>query len=146
MEAFPGDTSDPAKLASQVAAVRERGIEARVRQRGVAIRSLVEAGDVEMSLFDGRDLVETTSGAWPGEPMVCRNPLLAENWARKHSKLLEDTGALLEPFAASTRRLTLQNEQPAPDASREPPGFFNSRHLRGVVGRKGRDPRHLALV
>ncbi len=73
--------------------------------RGPAIRSLVEAGEVEMSLFDERDLVEIASDAYPGERlMVCRNPLLAEDRARKRQELLEATEALLEPIAAATRR------------------------------------------
>ena len=111
VEVFPGNTADPATLGSQIATVQERfslskvvlvgdrGMltEARIREevkpadldwisalRGPAIRSLVEAGDVEMSLFDERDLVEITSDAYPGERlMVCRNPLLAEDRARK---------------------------------------------------------------
>ena len=75
--------------------------------RGPAIRSLVEAGDIGMSLFDERDLVEITSDAYPGERlMVCRNPLLAEDRARKRAELLEATEALLEPIALATRRET----------------------------------------
>ena len=109
VEVFPGNTADPNTVGSQVASVRERfslskvvlvgdrGMltSARIREdvkpagldwisalRGPAIRALVEAGDVEMSLFDERDLVEITSDAWPGERlMVCRNPLLAEDRA-----------------------------------------------------------------
>ena len=132
VEVFPGNTADPATLASQIAKVRERfslakvvlvgdrGMltEARIREevkpagldwisalRGPAIRALVEAGDVEMSLFDERDLVEITSDAYPGERlMVCRNPLLAEDRARKRSELLAATEALLEPIGAATRR------------------------------------------
>ena len=132
VEVFPGNTADPATVASQIAALRERfslsrvvlvgdrGMltEARIREevkpagldwvsalRGPAIRSLVEAGEVEMSLFDERDLVEITSDAYPGERlMVCRNPLLAEDRARKRQELLEATEALLEPIAAATRR------------------------------------------
>ena len=58
-----------------------------------------------MSLFDERDLVEITSDAYPGERlMVCRNPLLAEDRARKREELLAATEALLEPIAAATRR------------------------------------------
>ena len=134
VEVFPGNTADPNTVGSQVAAVRERfslskvvlvgdrGMltSARIREdvkpagldwisalRGPAIRALVEAGDVEMSLFDERDLVEITSDAYPGERlMVCRNPLLAEDRARKRSELLEATEALLEPIAAATRRDT----------------------------------------
>ncbi|MDE2751586.1 MAG: IS1634 family transposase, partial [Gemmatimonadota bacterium] len=134
VEVFAGNTADPATVASQVAALRERfnlskvvlvgdrGMltEARIREdvkpagldwisalRGPAIRSLVEAGDIEMSLFDERDLVEITSDAYPGERlMVCRNPLLAEDRARKRAELLEATEALLEPIALATRRET----------------------------------------
>ena len=132
VEVFPGNAADPNTVGSQVAAVRQRfslsrvvlvgdrGMltAARIREevkpsgldwisalRGPAIRALVEAGDVEMSLFDERDLVEITSDAYPGERlMVCRNPLLAEDRARKRSELLEATEALLEPIAAATRR------------------------------------------
>ncbi|MDE0342728.1 MAG: transposase, partial [Deltaproteobacteria bacterium] len=106
VEVFPGNAADPNTVGSQVGAVRQRfslsrvvlvgdrGMltAARIREevkpsgldwisalRGPAIRALVEAGDVEMSLFDERDLVEITSDAYPGERlMVCRNPLLAE--------------------------------------------------------------------
>ncbi len=47
-----------------------------------------------MSLFDERDLVEITSNAYPGERlMVCRNPLLAEDRARKRQELLKATEA-----------------------------------------------------
>ena len=54
--------------------------------RGPAIRALVESGAVQLSLFDERDLVEVTSDAYPGERlMVCRNPLLAEERARKRA-------------------------------------------------------------
>ncbi len=129
---FPGNTADPATLASQIAKVRDRfslakvvlvgdrGMltEARIREevrpaalawisalKRPAIRALVEAGDVEMSLFDERDLVEITSDACPGERlMVCRNPQLAEDRARKRSELLAATDALLEPIGAATRR------------------------------------------
>ncbi len=132
VEVFPGNTADPGTVASQITTLQERfslakvvlvgdrGMltEARIREevkpagldwisalRGPAIRALVEAGDVEMSLFDERDLVEITSDAYPGERlMVCRNPLLAEDRARKRQELLEATEALLEPIAAATRR------------------------------------------
>ena len=134
VEVFPGNTADPATLASRIATLRQRfslskvvlvgdrGMltAARIREevkpagldwisalRGPAIRALVEAGDVEMSLFDERDLVEITSDAYPGERlMVCRNPLLAEDRARKRQELLEATEALLEPIAVATRRDT----------------------------------------
>jgi len=73
--------------------------------RGPAIRKLVESGAVQLSLFDEKDLVEVRSEAYPGERlMVCRNPLLADERARKRESLLEATEKLLEPIAVATRR------------------------------------------
>ena len=73
--------------------------------RGPAIRALVEAGEVQLSLFDQFNLIEIRSPEYPGERlMVCRNPLLAE--ARKHKRedLLRATEAVLDPIVAATRR------------------------------------------
>ena len=73
--------------------------------RGSAIRSLVDSGAVQLSRFDEKDLVEVKSDAYPGERlMVCRNPLLVEQRARKREALLDATEALLEPIAAAIRR------------------------------------------
>jgi len=132
VEVFAGDTADPRTVGTQVAKLRQRfalsrvvlvgdrGMltEARLREevqpagfdwvsalRGPAIRALVESGAVQLSLFDERDLVEVTCDAYPGERlMVCRNPLLAEERARKRAALLDATEAVLEPIAAATRR------------------------------------------
>ena len=60
---------------------------------------------MQLSLFDETDLVEIRSEAYPGERlMVCRNPLLAEERARKREELLRATEALLDPIVAATRR------------------------------------------
>ena len=84
---------------SRVVLVGDRGMltEARIRKelkpatgvdwisalRGPAIRSLVQSGAVQMSLFDERDLIEVRSEAYPGERlMVCRNSLLAAESGR----------------------------------------------------------------
>ena len=73
--------------------------------RSSAIRELVESGAVQMSLFDETDLVEIRCDAYPGERlMVCRNPLLAAERARKRKDLLQATERLLEPIAAATTR------------------------------------------
>ena len=131
-EVFAGNTADPSTVGAQVGKLRQRfGLsrvvlvgdrgmltEARIREevapagldwvgalRGPAIRALVESGAVQLSLFDERDLVELTSDAYPGERLVvCRNPLLAEERARKREALLDATEAVLEPIAAATRR------------------------------------------
>ena len=132
VEVFPGNTADPATVGARIDKLRERfGLsrvvlvgdrgmltEARIREdvkpagldwisalRGPAIRKLVEAGAIQLSLFDERDLVEIRADAHPGERLVvCRNPLLAAERARKRGELLAATGKLLEPIAAATRR------------------------------------------
>ena len=132
VEVFPGNTADPATVGAQIDKLRERfGLsrvvlvgdrgmltEARIRDdvkpagldwisalRGPAIRKLVEAGAIQLSLFDERDLIEIRADAHPGERLVvCRNPLLAAERARKRGELLAATEKLLEPIAAATRR------------------------------------------
>ena len=60
---------------------------------------------MQLSLFDQTDLVEIRSDAYPGERlMVCRNPLLAEERARKREELLRATEALLDPIVAAASR------------------------------------------
>jgi hypothetical protein len=49
----------------------------------------VEQKTIQLSFFDERDLAEVTSSDYPGERLiVCRNPLLAEERARKRQELL----------------------------------------------------------
>ena len=142
VEVFEGNTSDPNTLSvqidklqhrfglSRVVLVGDRGMltDARIREevkpagldwisalRAPAIRELVESGAVQMSLFDQMDLVEIRTDAYPGERlMVCRNPLLAAERARKRQDLLQATERLLEPIVAATtrrkRRLTGQDK------------------------------------
>jgi len=65
----------------------------------------VEAGSVEQSLFDERDLAEITSPDFPDERLVvCRNPLLAEERARKREALLQATEEELNKIVAATLR------------------------------------------
>ena len=132
VEVFAGNTADPSTVGAQVGKLRQRfGLsrvvlvgdrgmltEARIREevepagldwisalRGPAIRALVESGAVQLSLFDERDLVEVSSDAYPGERLVvCRNPLLAQERARKRAALLDATEAVLAPIGAATRR------------------------------------------
>ena len=66
------------------------------------IKKLVEQGIIQPSLFDDRDLMEVQSPDYPGERLVvCRNPLLAEERARKRKELLAGNG---EAAAADRRR------------------------------------------
>ena len=128
----PGNAADPTTVGVQIEKLRarfglskvvlvgDRGMltEARIREevkpagldwigalRGPAIRKLVESGAVQLSLFDETDLVEVRTDAYPGERlMVCRNPLLADERARKREELLDATEELLDPIVAATRR------------------------------------------
>ncbi len=133
VEVFEGNTADSGTVASQVEKLRDRfGLSkvvlvgdrgmltaARVRDdlapvqglewitalHGPAIRGLVDAGSLQLSLFDQRDLAEITDPQYPGERLiVCRNPLLADERARKRLELLAATEKLLAQVQAATRR------------------------------------------
>ncbi len=133
VEVFKGNTADPATVAAQVSKLKERfGIErvawagdrgmltsARIEQvlkpqgmdwvsslRAPQIAQLAaEHGPLQPSLFDERNLLELTSQHFPDERLVvCRNPLLAEERARKRLELLAATEADLAKIAAATQR------------------------------------------
>jgi hypothetical protein len=129
VEVFPGNTADPATVETQIDKLRvrfgltdivlvgDRGMltQARIERlketggigwvsclRAPAIKSLVEAGDLQLGLFDERNLAEITSPAFPGERLVvCRNPALAAERARKREVLLAATETALARVAAA---------------------------------------------
>src|SRR5574341_665755 len=139
VEVFAGNTGDPKTLAPQVQKVRQRfglqrvvwvgdrGVltDARLRAdlrpagldwitalRAPAIRQLVESGAVQLSLFDERDLAEITAPEYPGERLiVCRNPVLAQERARKREALLQATEQELAKIAAAARRTRRSEER-----------------------------------
>jgi transposase len=133
VEVFDGNVADPRTLSAQMDKMRrrfglnrvilvgDRGMitEARIRKelspveglywisalRGSAIRDLARKGDIQLSLFDQRDLVEITSPDYPGERLICcRNPLLAAERARKREELLQATEKELNKIVAATQR------------------------------------------
>jgi hypothetical protein len=56
------------------------------------IRKLVNAGELQLTLFDERNLAEISSEEFPGERLVvCRNPHLASERSRKREDLLGAT-------------------------------------------------------
>jgi hypothetical protein len=64
------------------------------------IRKLMGAGDLQLSLFDQTNLAEITSEEFPGERLVvCRNPHLAAERARKREDLLAATERELDKVA-----------------------------------------------
>jgi hypothetical protein len=73
--------------------------------RAPTIQQLVEAGSVQLSLFDQQDLAEVTDPRYPGERLVvCHNPLLAEQRARKREEMLAATERELAKVAVMAER------------------------------------------
>ena len=134
VEVFEGNTADPMTLSAQIDKLKERfGLSrvvlvgdrgmitsARIRDelkpagldwitalRAPQIRALLDAGAFQLSLFDERDLAEITAPDFPGERLVvCNNPLLAEERARKREDLLHATEAALAKLADQIARGT----------------------------------------
>jgi hypothetical protein len=75
--------------------------------RAPTIRTLLEQGAFQLSLFDERDLAEVTSADFPDDRLVvCRNPWLAAERARKRLDLLAATEADLRKVAKAVARKT----------------------------------------
>ncbi len=65
--------------------------------KNVSIRALVEQGQLQLGLFDERNLIELASPEYPGERLVaCRNPQLAKLRALKREDLLRATEKSLQ--------------------------------------------------
>lgn len=81
------------------------GIEWISALRAAQIQKLARDGQLQMSLFDQADLVETAHPDFPGERLVaCFNPLLAEERSRKRPALPAATEKQLEKIAVATQR------------------------------------------
>ncbi len=69
--------------------------------KNASIRALVEQGDLQLGLFDERNLLEISAPEYPGERLVaCRNPQLAELRTHKREDLLVSTERNLEKIKA----------------------------------------------
>jgi len=115
VQVHPGNTADPKTLPGVLDTVAERfgvkraifvGDRAMITQahaqklrelgagfvsalKTVQIRTLIGAGDLQLSLFDEANLAEIASEEFPSERLiVCRNPHLAAERARKREDLL----------------------------------------------------------
>lgn len=132
VEGFAGNTSDPETVSAAVDRLQERfglrkvtvvgdrgmvtesRINEELRPRGVdwitslrapTIQKLYRDGPLQLSLFDEQNLAELSSPDFPGERLIaCRNPLLAEERARKREELLEAAEAELQKVVEATRR------------------------------------------
>jgi hypothetical protein len=82
--------------------LKEQGVDFISALKSVQIRSLVTSGDLQLSLFDQLNLAELSSEQFPGERLVvCRNPAVAAQRARKRSQLLAATEVELEQVKTS---------------------------------------------
>lgn len=133
VEVFAGNTGDPTTVAAQVEKLRQRfrlervilvgdrgmltqkriekdlrvheGLEWVSALRAPQIQSLAAQGAFQMSLFDEQDLAEITHPDYPGERLiVCRNPLLAAERARKRKELIAAAEKKLNEIKAATQR------------------------------------------
>jgi transposase len=133
VEVFDGNTADPKTVKDQIEKLRKRfGLErvilvgdrgtltsARLREdlqtqpgiewitalRAPQIQTLAKAGVLQMSLFDEQDFAEITHEDFPGERLIaCRNPLLADERARKRNELLAATEKDLVKIQQATKR------------------------------------------
>ena len=91
---------------AQVAKLRElAGASWITALRAPSIKQLVEAGSLQLSLFDTQNLAEVSDPRYPGERLVvCHNPLLAERRARKREAMLAATEQELAKVAAMVER------------------------------------------
>jgi len=133
IEVFSGNTADPTTFTAQVNKIRKRfgiqrvvlvgdrgmitskrieedlreveGLEWITALRNDSIKKLVEQETIQLSLFDEQDLAEVTSPDYPDERLiVCRNPLLADERARKRNELLAAAEKKLDAVVQAVSR------------------------------------------
>jgi hypothetical protein len=85
-----------------IAELREiEGVDWITALKNVSIRALVEQGQLQLGLFDERNLIELSSPEYPGERLVaCRNPQLAKLRTHKREDLLAATERNLDKIKA----------------------------------------------
>jgi transposase len=139
ISAFSGNTTDPKTLMPQVERLRDafnlksvvlvgdRGMISQKQidelkgQAGVewitalktgAIRKLMDAEAIQLTLFDERNLFELTHPDFPGEKLVaCRNPELAHRRKHKRDDLLQATHEELEKVQGMIARGYLKDAE-----------------------------------
>ena len=135
---YPGNTADPQTLMPEIDRLRhdfglahlvmvgDRGMIAHKaikvlrEQEGIdwitalksgAIRALMDQGQLQLGLFDERNLFEFTQPDYPGERLVaCRNPQLAALRAHKREDLLQATEKNLEKVRAMVQAGRLRGQ------------------------------------
>jgi Transposase DDE domain len=134
VEVFSGELHDDKTLPSQIEKLKQRFGLSRVvvvSDRGMVtkanierleqahvgwitalkapqIQKLTRDGALQLSLFDQTNLGEITSAEYPSERLiVCRNPLVASERARKRSELLDATEHDLQEIVGRVQRGSL---------------------------------------
>ena len=162
---YPGNTGDPATLPDQVDTLRRRfGLErvVLVGDRGLwtqtqienlrrhpglgwisalrapALRRLADGGELQLSLFDKKNLAEIRSPDYPGERLVaCYNPLLAEERGRKRGELLaasEKEFERIEAAVARRKRTPLTSAEIGRKAGRVQDRYKMGKHFKTTIG------------
>ena len=162
---YPGNTGDPATLPDQVDTLRRRfGLErvVLVGDRGLwtqtqienlrrhpglgwisalrapALRRLADGGELQLSLFDKKNLAEIRSPDYPGERLVaCYNPLLAEERGRKRGELLaasEKEFERIEAAVARRKRTPLTAAEIGRKAGRVQDRYKMGKHFETTIG------------
>ena len=134
VDVYPGNTGDPTTVPNQVVKTKQRfgldnlilvgdrgmltqtqidklkgypGIAWISALRSHAIKKLVDAGYIQMSIFDETNIAQIESPDFPGERLVvCFNPLLAQERKRKREDLLVSTEKLLSKLQSQVARRT----------------------------------------
>jgi hypothetical protein len=85
--------------------VKAAGLDWITALRAPAIKDLLNSGVIQLTLFDTRDMAAITAPDYPGERLVvCRNPDLAAERARKREELLAATEKDLAVIKARVER------------------------------------------
>jgi len=135
---YPGNTADPETLMPQIDRLRhdfglaqlvmvgdrgmithkaikvlreKEGIDWITALKSGAIRALMDQGQLQLGLFDERNLFEFTHPDYPGERLVaCRNPQLAALRAHKREDLLAATEKNLDKVRAMVQAGRLRGQ------------------------------------
>lgn len=96
---FVGDRGMITRAHAQT--LKDSGVDFISALKAAQIRALIDAGDLQLSLFDETNLAEIASEQFPGERLVvCRNPAVAAERARKRHELLAATETELDKVTA----------------------------------------------
>jgi len=88
--------------AANIELLKEHGFDWITALKAPQVQALVESGALQLSLFDEQNLAEIASEAYPDERLVvCRNPHVARERARKREALLTATEKELQKVRSS---------------------------------------------